>query len=596
MKSVSSQTAPPKSLQRSFTVSILSIHLSVLAVALLVGSFVLLRISRTQTIEEGENTLAYMAYQMDSLTSSLLDIRSQLFQDKSLREYLSSERSYDADDILLQQSVISQLSLMVRSYSYISSITVFQGDGPALCVNTTKQIQGKAEDNPLPVQKSEAWKTLQESSGIIWGGEYREMELFLPRYLPGSSSSTVISFLFPLANYQSNRSLSVLSINVSTDYFDFLYSKNADWGTSVFLLDANRHVLLSVPDRGETPEDFQHFYDTTITRQLPGTGWYLIERIPFSVLLRDSLPLFMTVSAIFLGAIFAAVLLSSLAGHRLLNPFQEIIEQMNPINNGNLNQRITPQKYSELNTLVNHFNHMLERIQGLVTANQNYVEEKRLLEMETLQSQINPHFLYNSLTTIRWMAAMARAENVCQALFALSNIIRPVFSQPGIFWSLETEQTFVRNFIDIMDYRFGVKTECSFKIPEPLLSQSVLRFILQPVVENSFQHGLAPGTEERPGKISIHARQSDSWLDIYVRDNGQGIEAPVLEQINNRLQTGMVEPQTSEPKTSIGLANVNRRILLQYGEGSGLYIWSRAGQGTTVRIRMRQTPDAPASE
>lgn len=230
----------------------------------------------------------------------------------------------------------------------------------------------------------------------------------------------------------------------------------------------------------------------------------------------------------------------------------------------------------------------MEHIQSLVTANKNYAEEKRLLEMETLQSQINPHFLYNSLTTIRWMAAMARAENVCQALFALGNIIRPVFSQPGIFWSLDTEQTFVRNFIDIMDYRFGLKTQCTFDIPDPLLPRPILRFILQPLVENSFLHGLQSSIDAgKSGSIHIRASQDESWLDIYVEDNGQGIGEDELECLNRCLQQGVGEPPASESRAGgIGLSNVNRRILLQYGKGSGLYIWSRAGEGTTVRIRM----------
>lgn len=225
---------------------------------------------------------------------------------------------------------------------------------------------------------------------------------------------------------------------------------------------------------------------------------------------------------------------------------------------------------------------------------QHQVELRQQAELRALQSQINPHFLYNSLTTIRWMAAMARAENVCQALFALGNIIRPVFSQPGIFWSLDTEQTFVRNFVDIMDYRFGIKTECSFAIPGELLERPVLRFILQPLVENSFQHGLQSGMDAgRRGIIHIRARQEDSWLDIYVQDNGQGMDGQSLIRLNERLQKGTTDPPAAEPRTGIGLSNVNRRILLQYGEGSGLSVWSQAGQGTTVRIRMRPEPVPP---
>lgn len=588
----------PKSLHRSFTISILWIHLSVLAVALMVGFFVLSEISRSQTIKEEEQDLAYMAYQMDSLMGSLSDIRLQFIQNRDMRNYLSTDRSYDVDDILLQRSVMELLSITINSCNYINSITIFQEQGPALCVSSTRQIQGLAEDAPLPIQHSDAWGTLGPASGIVWGGQYQELELFLKRYLSDTNTSTVISFLLPIADYQSDRPFSVLSINIPTEYFNFLCARHTDAGASITLYDENSNPLLSVPDISR-PAALWPFRDTVITSPLTRTGWYLAERIPFSAFLQDSLPLLLTVSGIFLVVIFMAVLLSSLVGHRLLNPFQEITAQMKPINEGNLSQRLSPQKYDELNILVTQFNHMMEHIQSLVTSNKNYAEEKRLLEMENLQAQINPHFLYNSLTTIRWMAAMARAENVCQALFALGNIIRPVFSQPGIFWNLETEQDFVRNFVDIMDYRFGVKTECSFDIPESLLPCPVLRFILQPLVENSFYHGFQPGTSAGGANaISIRAEQNAPWLDIYIQDNGKGMEEEAVALLNERLRQGVSEP-CPEPKTGIGLSNVNRRILLQYGEGSGLYIWSRANYGTTVRIRMRldaaATPSPPTS-
>lgn len=107
-------------------------------------------------------------------------------------------------------------------------------------------------------------------------------------------------------------------------------------------------------------------------------------------------------------------------------------------------------------------------------------------------------------------------------------------------------------------------------------------------MENSFLHGLQSSIDaEKSGSIRIRASQDESWLDIYVEDNGQGIGEDELECLNRCLQQGVGEPPASESRSGgIGLSNVNRRILLQYGKGSGLYIWSRAGEGTTVRIRM----------
>ena len=389
-----------KSLLRSFTVSVLWIHLAVLMIALLSGFFILLAISRRQTIREAEDRLAYMTYQMDNLIGSLSDMRSQLLQDKDMRSYLTTSRSYDVDDILLQRSVMNQLSIIISSCNYINSITVFHGDGPVLCVSKNMQIQGRTEDAPLPVQQSENWESITSTSGVTWGGQYQEMELFLTRYRQKEAGSTVVSILQPIADYKSSHRFSVFSVNIPTEYFNFLSSQHADEGAYVTLCDAKGDPLLSVPETAGTSEDSWLFQDVVITGRLSGTDWYLTERIPFSVFLRDSLPLLLTVSAIFLVAIFLAVLLSSLTGRRLLNPFQEITAQMKPINEGNLSQRLSPQKYDELNILVGQFNHMMEHIQSLVTANKNYAEEKRLLEMETLHTlEYSPRSTPISCTT-----------------------------------------------------------------------------------------------------------------------------------------------------------------------------------------------------
>ena len=183
-----------KSLLRSFTVSVLWIHLAVLMIALLSGFFILLAISRRQTIREAEDRLAYMTYQMDNLIGSLSDMRSQLLQDKDMRSYLTTSRSYDVDDILLQRSVMNQLSIIISSCNYINSITVFHGDGPVLCVSKNMQIQGRTEDAPLPVQQSENWESITSTSGVTWGGQYQEMELFLTRYRQKEAGSTVVSY------------------------------------------------------------------------------------------------------------------------------------------------------------------------------------------------------------------------------------------------------------------------------------------------------------------------------------------------------------------------------------------------------------------
>lgn len=578
--------AAPRSLLHSLTRSIFLVHLCVLIVSLALSFVLLLSTSKKQYMRQSQASMDLLVSQFDSLTENLLAIRTACLLDSTFTEYLSTSRSYTSADVRRQQAVIEKLSSYRSAFYYIESFTLFQDNGITLNVTSDNRIHGMSSDASRSILETYlAQKT--KNTYLFWGGIHPYLDLLPSYYSSTADPDSVVSLVFSLGNQTSRSASSALSANISVDYFHTIFSQNVPPGCFVSLYDAKGNLLLTSSEEHQTRKA-----DSVLRGHLQNTDWYLEITIPFSVFFSNVRVLLTTSCVIYLLASLIISVLTTLVGKRLLNPFQDIIVQMDEIHRGNLEQRLSPQKYVELTELTVHFNSLMDRIQQLIHTTQSYAEEKRAMEVQALQAQINPHFLYNSLTTIRWMASMARAENVCQALLSLSNVLRPVFSDSSVFWSLNAEHTFLENYIAIMGYRIGYKTKLLFEMPEEYQEMEVPRFFLQPLVENSLMHGLSSVYDENRRQIHVTAEKAGEYLDVFVTDNGKGIPADQADRINADLRMGLPVHRTEDNKNSIGLYNVNRRLQLQYGEGCGLQILP-ADSGTVIRVRLRlQNEDA----
>lgn len=591
----------PKSLRRALILSILFIHVTVFIVMFFVNFLTLFRISEKQTLEEAQNNLEYLEYQMDNLVSNLSDIRNFLLQDQNVMEYLLLERTNSLEDINLQISVSKRLSQLIQSYTYLDSITLFQWNNDVLTVSGQRVSHNASADAPLAIQDTPQFQKITAASPLTWGGCYLQNEMFPNKGYKKGHQKEIVCILMPLVNVWHPDRFSIVSINIPRSYFNLLYSKNAGEGANVYLFGEDGGFLLKSSSEGisndasssygykivENRTSAGHFtaQDKTskynvIFRQHAQTGWFLAEEIPYSVFLSNMMYLQSATGLTFLLSTLVIILICYLIIQRLLRSLSEISDQMADIGQGNLQKRLPAMDYTELNLLTSKFNSMMGKIENLIEEKIKYEQEQRVLEIEVLQSQINPHFLYNSLTTIRWMASMARAGNVCQAILALNNVLQPVFSQPGILWSINKEQNFVQNYIDIMNYRFGDNIKCIYDISEEVGEIPVLRFLLQPAVENCITHGLRGMSN---GLITISAGKTESILTIKITDNGYGIEPDMLEKITQSI-AGHTRPEDTENNHGFGLYNVNRRIKLHYGEEYGLSISSATGEGTTIQI------------
>lgn len=238
----------------------------------------------------------------------------------------------------------------------------------------------------------------------------------------------------------------------------------------------------------------------------------------------------------------------------------------------------------EIGIIHNNFNEMVEKLNRSI--NENYVQKlkKREAELKALQFQINPHFLYNTLECINSIAILNNCTEISKIVLKLGEMLRYNLNNTvSEYVELREEMNQIHNYVDIQKIRFGDKFSVIFDIPEEYENLKILRFILQPVIENFIVHGFTDKKEKGCAEISVH--EIDGIMEIDIRDDGKGIPEHRLAMINNRLKIND-EWQVDGKKKSIGLQNVNFRIKLAYGEEFGLYITSVESIGTIVKIRI----------
>lgn len=245
------------------------------------------------------------------------------------------------------------------------------------------------------------------------------------------------------------------------------------------------------------------------------------------------------------------------------------------VQQGNLDVRVKLRSHDEYGTLGNTFNLMLDQLQDHFKKEMKEHKRKSEMQFQILQAQINPHFLYNTLDSIRWLAVMQNIENIAKMSSSLISLLKYNLSSSQTFATLQEELESVKNYIEIQKFRYSDIFDFSIKVDPDAMDCHVLRFILQPLVENSIIHGFLDS--EGVYSIRISAFFSDEQLHIKVIDNGSGMEQEKINEINS-------SKKQKNRFNHIGVANIRERIQLYFGKDYGLKYDSVPNVGTIVEL------------
>lgn len=310
---------------------------------------------------------------------------------------------------------------------------------------------------------------------------------------------------------------------------------------------------------------------------------------------------------VIVALVFLSTALASLISRNIASPLKLLIREMKQVEMGNFKGSVTVKSFEEINSLVSSFNRMVNRMEELIERITLSSMSEKNAELQALQSQVNPHFLYNTLDMIYWMLDERENDRLGKVILALSHMFRYSSDwQEASKTTLRQELDQMRHYITIIESRLEGRVSTDIQINPDYLDVILPKMTLQPIIENAVKYGLEPSRE--PGKLRVFTEIHEQELHIIIMDNGVGIQESTLEEMQELLRAdttesgGLVASMKMEQRIApssvqavspsvktrrgIGLTNVHRRITLMFGDAYGLRIHSKQGEGTTVIIAM----------
>lgn len=434
----------------------------------------------------------------------------------------------------------------------------------------------------------------------ISDAEKKKIENLYTKYKNGRLKSNEILFTLPTSTYYE---LYIASLNPITK-LDTKNVESHNVGTSVVISRVNIYKLLHNMEYSDNAGiTFTNSHDgsklsftqniksaksaiVSKTRSLGETPW----KITGSLIYENQTSVIFRIIIMILIELFIVILLIFLIQIRILNkyvtaPVRAVVNFLDNFLLHNTSERLDISSVQEFKTLSQHINTMLDKSENIsreIVYTQQKLYESEICEKEAvfyaLQNQINPHFLYNTLECISGIALSYKAVEVMEVMDSLSYIMRYSLN-PSLETTVESEIKALEEYFKIMKIRFPQKFTYNFDFDDNIWDKNTMRMLFQPIVENSFKHGLV--LSERSGAIEIKGYQKDDKLIFKILDNGMGIAPAQLAELKRNIEKC---PTDSYSGNSVGIVNIHRRIRLRYGDDYGIKIESREGEFTLVTI------------
>ncbi len=344
------------------------------------------------------------------------------------------------------------------------------------------------------------------------------------------------------------------------------------------LLEENNLTAAGYPD-GSHHERFQGQEREVTVKTVGYTGWKLVGVVPAGQLWGEGDSLLLFGVSILLFSAFLMAFLNFRISEHISDPILRLDQAVKELEAGREDVEIEESGGGELRRLSHSIASMVSTMRHLMDDIIQQEAQKRRSELEVLQSQINPHFLYNTLDSVIWMTEAGRTQEAIQMVTSLARLFRIALSGGRRIIPLSDELDHARHYLSIQKIRYKNKFDLRVKAEPGTEGLYMLKLTIQPLLENAVYHGMAGAEED--GLISVEARREGDELIIDVTDNGVGMRPELAATLLSDQR-----PQLRTSGSGIGVRNVHRRIQLTFGEAYGLTIFSEPDEGTTVRLRL----------
>lgn len=487
-----------------------------------------------------------------------------IFYNDSLAWKFSTDQYVNAvEKSIVIRKIVGKFDEMIVFNTDAYGFAIFNGDGRT--VVSTAERKSQTGITVLSDSMKKFMKESKENYPYVSWKAGNEIQIFQRSPLYHLINRPVLLGIKSLEEDDDYMKDSYLLIALDEESVQKSYGQAGYNGSESVLVNEDNEII-SATDEGmlgqiyEQEDEYQN-----ITYDISYKGWKLVNMIPKATYLREtkSLRNFGIVLAILalLGGSLVAVHWSK----KYTNPIQILMEQMESVGREQLDI-VKPEKAGlpELDHLNEEFYYTVQKLKDYIRKLQEVEQEKAREELLALQYQINPHFLYNSLNSIRWMALMTNNTKVADSLVTLSKVIMPILRNPDFTWELKNELEFLKNYMDMMEIRYGNSMDYQLECEENLEEEIIPRFILQPVIENCFVHG---GSNTEIRKIFLRIKKRDKFY-IEVQNTGVHLSEEKLDEITQGMH---MQEKTGN---HIGLSNVYKRIKFLYEETGDVSITS----------------------
>ena len=452
---------------------------------------------------------------------------------------------------------------------------------------------------------------LSLARGTYWYGIFQgtqQSSLYCPEFYLGGREKKKYGDLAYVTSttfyYQGSARQAYIAIYSSSDHLNEMLKDNLKLDGSVSYIINDRDAVVATSDTSlsgiylldyDTIENSFMSSNNFIEREILDTtvyagfynikqpGWFMVTVLPSGPLIKQSNMIMVQYILMYLAFLIFALLLSHYMSHSITNRISSVIHQMSKVRKGSLSPMNSPQYHDEIGDLIDTYNYMTRKMDQLMTDQAKAAEELRIAEFRTLQAQINPHFLYNTMDMINWLAQQGRTDEVSYAVQKLSRFYKLTLSRKQSISTIASETEHVSIYLQIQNMRFRDSITFICDIPDELMEYQIPKLTLQPIIENSVLHGILE-TSDKTGTIVLTGWLEDSDIILLISDNGVGIPPEKLDTL--LVEKTITETTNAASGTNIAVYNTHRRLQILYGPDYGLSYTSNPGQGTEVEIRI----------
>lgn len=529
--------------------------------------------------KEKMNLQSYLQQSVSSMDRTLDGYNSlsdYIAFDRTLAEVFSMEYGTPYEQY---EQLTQKVDPILRSSSYfhggMQRITIYTDNGMVKHDTTVAPVS--------EIEETDWYQKTLEHPGLNWFVNYQEKTLFSARKLSFSGAREGVNILYMDVDYQklftpyAETLISECGLYITDQEGKLVFEESRFSGKNQSY-DLTYSEFLEQRNRGST--DY-----TILCEESNTTGWTVWLYQPVGLAGEAMRPIGVMAGVTILICIFAAVLAYFITSGMVSGRIERLTCLMQEVQEGSMDMQVGSDDRDEIGMLYRGFGSMMKRIRTLI--NEVYLGKitQKEAELKALQAQINPHFLYNTLSLINWKALAAGEEDISRMTLAMSTFYRTALNRGRNVLQVEAELSNTRAYLEIQSMLHDGDFDYEIEVQPEILQCESLNLILQPLVENAIHHGIEEKTDGR-GKISVRGWKEDNCVWFMVEDNGVGMEQKVADKI-----------LTMESK-GYGVRNVDERIRLCYGEKYAMKVESVVGKGTkmTIHFPAKQLVDIQKSQ